>query len=537
MHPIIADGGELTILRSLGAFAYGRWQVSWPESVPEEQRPKLADDREFGYAARLKAEPGRMGRRFVRQDVSITAADGDLVGFSDVEATLDAAAARTDGDAFFERDLTREHLGVLVPRVDFDVDDLVPVMIWGKVITAPVTRIEDVTQAGAVVDWSVHVGGQLLQDSDALERSNKQLERDIAQERRERAKEVGKAHAVASAAQSTASTARQEVAGVDAKVEAVSAVVERDRRDVATRISSLVSQADFDTYSGDLHRRLWSDQGEFNRITQEFQEKQNLINEGRAEFERHQALIDAAQEEVIGQIKSVQQDLVKSTQGQVNTVMASRFGSSHPDYPVTQASAELWECLVPTANSMQLQEWFTYDFNEGGDPRKTLTPLAQFFTPGIADKTRLQIKPNEMVRVTWAASPIVQLDSSKESGGHDPAKGQWETISAHTVTVRKPGRMFAGYWRVLWSAADRGSGYAVRIITSGGKTLASYESYSFGPLGPWGNGRIAMSVTCSGKDIPAGEQVFFQVKSSALYESQRRVHGCTSKATWIEEVG
>lgn len=142
MHPLVADGGEMTVLRDLAAFSYGRWSVDWPESVPEDQRPELPDDRDFGYAAKLKQEPGRFGRRFVRADVSITAQDFDeagkpipFSGESDAEQVLDDASSRTDGDVFFEREITRAGLGALQPRVDFDVDSVVPVLIWGKDLT------------------------------------------------------------------------------------------------------------------------------------------------------------------------------------------------------------------------------------------------------------------------------------------------------------------------------------------------------------------------------------------------------------------
>lgn len=216
MHPLVADGGEMTVLRDLAAFSYGRWSVDWPESVPDEQRPELPDDRDFGYASKLKRDPGVFGRRFVRADVSIKAQDFDkagkpipFTGESDVEETLDDAAKRTDGDVFFEREITRAGLGALVPRVDFDVDSVVPVLIWGKTIPSPVTSIENVVEAGAVVDYRVHVGGQLLQDDAARERANREVERTIAQERRERVKAVSKAQSTATSAKGTADAAKR----------------------------------------------------------------------------------------------------------------------------------------------------------------------------------------------------------------------------------------------------------------------------------------------------------------------------------------
>jgi len=253
MHPLIADGGEMTVLRDLAAFSYGRWSVDWPESVPEEQRPELPDDRDFGYASKLKQDPGRFGRRFVRADVTIKAQDFDeagkpipFTGESDAEQVLDDASKRTDGDVFFEREITRAGLGALVPRVDFDVDSVVPVLIWGKTIPAPVTSIEDVVESGAVVDYRVHVGGQLLQDDAARERANREVEATIAQERRERVKAVSKAQSTASAAKSTADEAKVKADETAALVEGLdiegSIQEARDAVDSSNAILQLVRQ-------------------------------------------------------------------------------------------------------------------------------------------------------------------------------------------------------------------------------------------------------------------------------------------------------
>ncbi|MGJ4070633.1 hypothetical protein ACN4DJ_05765 [Corynebacterium macclintockiae] len=213
----MATDGELTVVRRLAGYAYGQWNVDWPESVPEEQRPKLADDREHGYVHRLGSGSGRMGRRFVRADVSVTAAEYDKngrvphTGYSNVEDVLDAAVAQTDEDALVERAITRDGLGVLRPGVDFRVGDLVEVMIWGCAVPLPVTAIEAVTEAGAVVDWRVTVGGQVVSDDVERKRANADLERAVWGERRERlkvAREASEAKAAAAAADRRAGDAQ-----------------------------------------------------------------------------------------------------------------------------------------------------------------------------------------------------------------------------------------------------------------------------------------------------------------------------------------
>mgnify|MGYP006902694318 CR=1 FL=1 len=260
MHPLVADGGEMTVLRDLAAFSYGRWSVDWPESVPDEQRPELPDDRDFGYASKLKQDPGRFGRRFVRADVTIKAQDFDdagkpipFSGESDVEETLDDAAKRTDGDVFFEREITRAGLGALVPRVDFDVDSVVPVLIWGKTIPSPVTSIEDVVESGAVVDYRVHVGGQLLQDDAARERANREVEATIAQERRERVKAVSKER------KARKSAIAAESARSDAYADAVAAGLSADFEASYERYSKALTELG-DTWRQELQEGLSAEQ-------------------------------------------------------------------------------------------------------------------------------------------------------------------------------------------------------------------------------------------------------------------------------------
>ena len=224
MYPIVADGGEMTVLRSLASDVYGKYDVSWPDNVPEEIRPKLPDDRAFGYASRLGEDRGRMGRRFIRTDIAVQAAEygpnGMLpyTGYSDVEATLEAAAKKTNGDVFFGREFTREHLGSLEPWVDFKVGDTIPVEIWGKLLELTVVSIEAVTDHGAVIDWRVRAGDTLLKDDEARERTLRDLERDMAQEIRERQGDVAKVRKTANAAKSTADDAKR-VAG-EAKIAA-----------------------------------------------------------------------------------------------------------------------------------------------------------------------------------------------------------------------------------------------------------------------------------------------------------------------------
>lgn len=156
MYPIVADGGELTVLSPVASHTWGTWRVEWPESVPENVRDDPPEGKELGYVSKLPGAPeGLMGRRFVRADVAVTASEyteaGEPIaysGVSNVEAVLDHAAGRTKGGVFLEKDIAAANLAGCVPGVDFRLGDVVPVEIWGKRTRLPVTRVEALTELG-----------------------------------------------------------------------------------------------------------------------------------------------------------------------------------------------------------------------------------------------------------------------------------------------------------------------------------------------------------------------------------------------------
>lgn len=344
---LFADGGELTVLRSLAAFAYGAWSVSWPEAVPEEQRPGLPDDRNFGYVSRMSAEPGRMGRRFVRDDVSIEAfepgVDGARLpdtGFSDVEETLDAAARRTTGDTFFEFEFTREHLGALTPYVDFNVGDLVTVVIWGRSLVVPVVSIDTVTDQGAVVDWRVRVGGTLVGDRAELDRSYREIRRDLLQEQRERRDAVAEARAHTDSA--VAGERSERVSDVDS-VRVVLGGAQASEESLVSQLAAV--QAQITGMVGDdetpppagllnsylwMNMQLWEQQQDINSLNSKFQE------EVRAR-QRDQAVLDARQDTQAKQIALAVPRIASIKEGE-NESAENDFFRMYIDGPATPAS-------------------------------------------------------------------------------------------------------------------------------------------------------------------------------------------------------
>ncbi|MGJ4099724.1 hypothetical protein [Corynebacterium macclintockiae] len=250
---LIAESPQVTVLRSLASTAFGKVSITLPEGVEMDGIfTPSAPGNELGYVAALNREKrvGGMFRRFVRADVSITA-KGAPAPASDVEQVLDEAAKRTSGEFFLESDITLAGLGDWVPLQDFQVGDLVDVEIWGMVVPMRVTRIEPIVSDHSIVDWRVHVGGQLVSDEDALLAANATIHRVLVEDRRDLA---GLSERVV-AAQSAADAAGDAAKVADNKAKAAQATAD-DADGKAKKLAEALSGrgASIPTVMADLQR-------------------------------------------------------------------------------------------------------------------------------------------------------------------------------------------------------------------------------------------------------------------------------------------
>lgn len=546
MYPLVADGGEVTVLRDLAAFSYGSWSVDWPESVPEDQRPELPDDRDFGYALKLKEPPGRMGRRFVRANVSITAQDFDnegqpvpFSGESDVEQVLEEAAERVDGDVFFEREITRAGLGALVPRVDFDVDDVVPVLIWGKTILSPVTSIEDVAEAGAVVDYRVHVGGQLLRDDAARERANREVERTIAQERRERVESVAKERKARKAAVSAESSARR------ADVESVRGVLTgggEHQRDLLASLEGLNRQL---RRNGEepapglipaylqMNTQLWQAQQEINEALRKADEAQSALVASNAE---HLAELDAVNEsrgQVLNELRSQERELRAQRVRWFGLKQRSDDFWSYSGGTLTARGSWVGEAVIFATYITEVHTGAT------SSPRRTEIEHTSTDYMDVGSTRSANLNPNERGvtlttkgAVMYRVTPGETRELSMSRHGFSPSISSWTQVDAFNAQSTAE---YVFQPRVVWDAVHRGARYQFRVTVDGVVVLSDDSGTDFGPLFPWGDGTRERVASARRRRINAGQRVRFEVWTDAPEVSSRRVDSAVCRVSWIED--
>lgn len=260
---LIADSAQVTVLRSLASTAFGKYSLKLPEGIDLEDVYEVsAAGNELAYVSSLGSarRVGGMFRRFVRADVNITAQGEDMIPASDVERVLDEAAKRVSGDFFLESDITKAGLGSWVPFVDFHVGDIANVEIWGRVVPLVVTRIEPKRTDHSEIDWSVHVGGQLLSDSEARLAENADIYNAVVSDRRELAGLDGKIRAETSNRKAAISAeARRSDAYADSVASGVESRLSRDFAASYDRYSKALTDLG-DTWRQELKNGLSAEQ-------------------------------------------------------------------------------------------------------------------------------------------------------------------------------------------------------------------------------------------------------------------------------------
>lgn len=199
---VYADGGDITVGRTIPVYVLGAFDVALPEGREQEK----GDDRvRNGYIYRPPTPAaGSLDVGFVKADVKLDFG----AKTSSLERVVDAAIRRTEGDVFFERDIYQSGLGGFIPGRDFDLHDVIQVEVWGKLLPSPVTAIDyEGSVAQRHLAARVHVGGQMITDAEALQaKTDATLER-VEAEKRQRLKSIGVVAERAEAAGAAAATA------------------------------------------------------------------------------------------------------------------------------------------------------------------------------------------------------------------------------------------------------------------------------------------------------------------------------------------
>lgn len=170
---LLASGGEVVVGRKTASFVWGAVETIRSDGTRASSGKKTMS----AYVCRESgAGGGRLGISFVRADAIIQAPTQDnSQASSNLEQVIDETRTRTDGDIYFEREITGAGLAGTIPGRDYEIGSVVDVVVWGKRVPAVVTAITMVTSQSETLGWKVHVGGQLIGDVKAIQQRNYEL--------------------------------------------------------------------------------------------------------------------------------------------------------------------------------------------------------------------------------------------------------------------------------------------------------------------------------------------------------------------------
>lgn len=285
--------------------------------------------------------------------------------------------------------------------------------------------------------------------------------------------------------------------------------------DLADSISQAVTEADFEKYNGELQERLWGEQGEFNRIS--------------AEFQANQLLIDAAQNEQINRLMAVMDEqaaAIQALQKQAVSVTPMMILSNGADW--VSGSGDLWTALGSWRGVVR------FTSQEYNGPTITTSTFAVPKRDGSRVYSSYETTGNKH---------LLSGEYQKYPGTHTARSGSWgyvrDTVASehktlYTTTIGNTQEVFAD--TTVWlDAAHRGATYWLSVWIDGVKQR-EFVSSVVGPLTPLGDGHVPIRVQGA---FPAKPGSTVEVKYTCSYGGagdvqQRRIRSGSINLSWVE---
>lgn len=508
--PLLADGGDMTIMRHVASHAYGTLTVTYPDGVDAPEDNDL--NQAYSYQLRDEDTPP-FGRAFIRADLDIDAENNT----STVEEILDDVTTRTVGEALFQTDITRAGLGRLELGVDFNVGDLVPVRRWGRILDNQlITAADDLSSPGDPFGCRVHVGGQLIREPSALAKGNRDVARQIAQERKERLAQVKAVDKKAEDAKSTAETAQGTADGVEQDLHSthVEPVEEgwypaEEGWQGATETLNK-NFLDFVSFQQDTNQRIQERVDEHERLIKQLQEAKTraLASTTRIVAGGPGTTLDHDGEFIRLVINS--RDLTVEALGHWSgdiILTAVRGRTDTGDY----ATGE-----IPSPYQLQ----WRIPHPDYSRERVFTIPTTGPYTEWISAMVIAQIRPGTMIEELVPLSKLL------------PDRDTWDTVASFTTLTTGEHTIIAV---VEWDKTTWQDTYGMHILANGNLLATTGVRTRVGPLvsiGDGGRRRWVLDV----QDIHLDEEteITLQVWAGAPGETQRRIHDGELRVWWID---
>lgn len=330
------------------------------------------------------------------------------------------------------------------------------------------------------------------------------------------------------------------------KVEDVASGVSSD---ISAQLADVVRKADFSEYDGKLQKRLWGRQGEFNRISSEFQDKQSQINRQQDEINKANDKFKQTQLTINNVVDTTAQEnsnLIKTVNKQVNTLFSQLKSIASGIWEVGAPGDGIWR----TERRMFNHDYWNFLIAEGDWVGKAV--VTYHWTTGsgekqenYSDSKRLDIGTTREFRLGhrgWGESlQSVVVHYQKEEGRlytkNLVIRAQTATQSYSSVTQRFVTPVASEYlitMELSWENAHRGALYGLRIsahVNGGIIVLEEITRSQIGPLTPLGNGYYTMTLSTS-RSLPDKAHIMVEAMCNHSGTYQRQIADGNVTISW-----
>ena len=253
----------------------------------------------------------------------------------------------------------------------------------------------------------------------------------------------------------------------------------------------------------------------------------NIANEkfkaAQLEYNRFNDQLQRYQNRMLKRLGEAQKQMVESQSKAVDELMATKGGANRPDARVVNNSDGGWTVHLPSTDGPKMVHTSWYSKGEsnmltlGGE--KLSDNIGRFtFSSGV-----------DYAHMRWTVSSNSVETINRSTSSTSVAKSSWVTILS--TTASNAGRNLVLDANITWSAADRGSGYGIRLVV-GGTVIGTEYSDQLGPATVFGEGERGQAVNGTKARVFGGDRIELQAYCGAVLGSSRQIKFASMNGTY-----
>lgn len=279
-----------------------------------------------------------------------------------------------------------------------------------------------------------------------------------------------------------------------------------------------------------LYRVQFIDLYEWRKQVNATKAAQDAINEAndkfkaaQLEYNRFNDQLQRYQNRMLERLGEAQRQMTESQSKAVDELMATKAGANRPDASVVVKSDGGWTIKLPYASgrTMVHTKWYS----KGSNGRLTLG--GEMLSDNIGS---FSVGPeDDYVHIRWTVSSSSVETINRSTSSTAVSKAEWQTILS--TSASSAGRNLVLDANITWSAADRGSGYGIRLVV-GGTVIGTEYSDQLGPATIFGEGERGQAVNGTKARINGGDRIELQAYCGAVLGSSRQIKFASMNGTY-----